>query len=240
MRIAEGNTSDTLLNWHTTCWQMDDYYTRTGSGGMVRLFCSCGYPILVSARWTGADILLILQDGQQEPTRDAESLVHCPRCHQRLMPADLTWLAPPIPPWRALLPDGRPSRDRASPGKILVVDDDEEIREVLQDVLADAGFQVQGARDGTEALKLLHREGGWVVLLDLMMPRMDGWQVIRRLQQEPALLKDSQIVLMSAGWRLDREGWTLSSAPVVASLRKPVDVEELLSLARHLSGKDGS
>lgn len=207
---------------------------------MFKLYCPCSYPIWVSARWNGSDIQLLLQDGQQEPHREAESLERCPHCHQQLTPAELTWLAPPGPPWRALLPEGRLARDGASPGKILVVDDDEEIRLVLQDILTEAGFQVQGARDGTEALKWLHREGGWVVLLDLLMPRMDGWQVIRRLQQEPGLRKDSQVVLMSAGWRLESEGPTLSSNFVVAHLRKPVDMEELLTLARQMFGKDGS
>ena len=205
---------------------------------MVKRYCPCGYPIWVSARWNGADIQLLLHDGQQEPNREAESLENCPHCHRRLAPAELTWLAPPALPWRALLPAGKQTRDGAGPRKILVVDDDEDIRVVLQEILAEAGFQVQGARDGTEALKLLHREGGWVVLLDLLMPRMDGWQVIRRLQQEPALRKDSQVVLMSAGWRLDSEESALSGSPVVAKLRKPVDLEELLTLANALAGKD--
>lgn len=207
---------------------------------MFKLYCPCSYPIWVSARWNGSDIVLLLQNGQEEPNREAGSLASCPHCHRRLTPAELTWLAPPALSWRALLPGGRLARDGASPRKILVVDDDEDIRVVMQEILADAGFQVQGARDGTEALKRLHREGGWVVLLDLLMPRMDGWQVIRRLQQEPALRKDSQVVLMSAGWRLDSEGPTLSSDFVVASLRKPVDLEELLTLARSLAGEGSS
>ena len=106
----------------------------------------------------------------------------------------------------------------------------------MQEVLADAGFQVQGAADGSEALELLRRESGWMVLLDIMMPRLDGRQVLQRLQQEPALLKDNKVVLMSAGWRLDSEGLALSSEIVVASLRKPIDLEELLALARRLAG----
>ncbi len=117
-----------------------------------------------------------------------------------------------------------------------MVDDDEDIRAALQEVLADAGFQVQGAADGSEALELLRRESGWMVLLDIMMPRLDGRQVLQRLQQEPALRKDNKVVLMSAGWRLDSEGLALSSEIVVASLRKPIDLEELLALARRLAG----
>jgi CheY-like chemotaxis protein len=208
---------------------------------MVKLFCQCGYPIWVSARWNSSDIILLLHDGQQEPKREAASLVVCPHCHRRLAPADLTWLAPPSSRWQEQTSAFEPSKAGARrQGKILVVDDDEGIRAALQEVLADAGFQVQGASDGTEALDLLRRESGWVVLLDLMMPRLDGRQVLQQLQQEPELLKDNKVVLMSAGWRLDREAPTLSSEIVVASLRKPVDLEELLALARHLAGEANS
>lgn len=140
---------------------------------------------------------------------------------------------------RALLPTLGTARDGARQGKILVVDDDDDIRLVLQEVLTEEGFRVEGARDGTEALEILHQEGGWMVLLDLMMPHMNGWQVIQRLQQKPALLKDSKVVLMSAGWRLESVGNALSSEIVVASLRKPVDLEELLTLARYLAGEVG-
>lgn len=138
---------------------------------------------------------------------------------------------------RGLLSDLGPAREGAIPGKILVVDDDEDIRAVLQEVLAEEGFRVEGARDGTEALEVLQREGGWVVLLDLMMPRLNGWQVLERLRQEPALLKDTRVVLMSAGWRLESERQAFSSEIVVASVRKPVDIDELLLLARHLAGE---
>jgi two-component system, chemotaxis family, chemotaxis protein CheY len=208
---------------------------------MVKLFCHCGYPIWVSARWNSSDIMLLLHDGQQEPKREAVSLEVCPHCHQRLTPADLTWLAPPSSRWQEQAPAFAPSKAGARRrGKILVVDDDEGIRTALQEVLADAGFQVQGAGDGMEALELLRRESGWMVLLDIMMPRLDGRQVLQRLQQEPALRKDNKVVLMSAGWRLDSEGLTLRSEIVVASLRTPVDLEELLALARHLAeGGDG-
>lgn len=204
---------------------------------MVKLFCHCGYPIWVSARWNSSEIVLLLHDGQQEPNREAESLEACPHCHQQLTPADLTWLAPPSSRWQEQAPAFKPAPASAPRrGKILVVDDDEDIRAALQEVLADAGFQVQGAADGSEALELLRRESGWMVLLDIMMPRLDGRQVLQRLQQEPALLKDNKVVLMSAGWRLDSEGLALSSEIVVASLRKPIDLEELLALARRLAG----
>ena len=204
---------------------------------MIKLFCQCGYPIWVSARWNGSDIMLLLHDGQQEPKQEGESLMVCPHCHHRLAPADLAWLAPPSLRWQKQTPAFELSKAGARRRhKILVVDDDEGIRATLQEVLADAGFQVQGAADGREALELLRRESGWMVLLDIMMPRLDGRQVLQQLRQEPALLKDNKVVLMSAGWRLDSEGPALRSEIVVASLRKPIDLEELLALARRLAG----
>jgi hypothetical protein len=63
---------------------------------MVMLYCQCSYPIWVSARWTGVDIVLILQDGQGAPDRGAPTLSTCPQCLRALMPAELHEL--PIPP----------------------------------------------------------------------------------------------------------------------------------------------
>ena len=119
--------------------------------------------------------------------------------------------------------------------KILVVDDDAEIRELLHDLLTDEGFRVNVASDGKEALDILQREGGWVILLDLMMPRMTGQQVVDRLKTDQTLLQDNKVVLMSAGWRLAREGHALKSDIVVAALPKPFEIDEVLSLLKNLS-----
>lgn len=119
--------------------------------------------------------------------------------------------------------------------KILVVDDDAEIRELLHDLLTDEGFRVNVASDGKEALDILQREGGWVILLDLMMPKMTGQEVVERLKTDQALLQDNKVVLMSAGWRLAREGHALKSDIVVAALPKPFEIDEVLSLLKYLS-----
>ena len=72
---------------------------------------------------------------------------------------------------------------------ILVVDDDDDIREVLGEVLRDAGHQVKTASNGAEALDIL-KDGGahpCLVLLDLMMPVMDGYRFLEHKRQDPAL-----------------------------------------------------
>ena len=75
---------------------------------------------------------------------------------------------------------------------ILIVDDDDGIRSVLYELLADEGFQVRTACDGAEALKILQCEGDWVVLLDMRMPGMDGRDVLRELEANPRLTAPRQ------------------------------------------------
>ncbi|HLV99389.1 MAG TPA: response regulator [Ktedonobacterales bacterium] len=184
----------------------------------MHMYCPCGAPISVSAHWTGEEIVLLLHDGSQALDRAAEPLQTCPRCHRALAPADLTWL---------------PGSGQRT---ILIVEDDDELRLLLAELLAGAGFQVRTARDGQEALVLLQREHGWVVLLDWMLPRLDGRQVLARLQTDPTLHTDAKVVVMSAGWRLEQERQTLANEMVAAWLPKPFEPEALLDLARHLAG----
>src|SRR5207245_972875 len=83
--------------------------------------------------------------------------------------------------------------------RVLVVDDDTEIRETMIDVLADAGYKAVGACDGVEALAHLRDdEDRWcVVLLDLMMPNMDG-RAFRAEQLQDPHLSPIPVVIVSA------------------------------------------
>ncbi len=119
--------------------------------------------------------------------------------------------------------------------KVLIVDDDEEIRALLQDVLQEEGYQVGTARDGQEALEVLHQEGGWVVLLDIMMPNVDGREVIRQLQTNDALRDQNKVALMSAGGRLAQERQHLSGDVVEALLPKPFDLDDVLAVVSRLA-----
>ncbi len=119
--------------------------------------------------------------------------------------------------------------------KVLIVDDDDEIRYLLQDMLREEGFQVGTARDGREALNILQRESGWVVLLDIMMPNMDGREVIRQLEENQSLLDNNKIALMSAGGRLAQERYRLDGNVVRALLPKPFDLEEVLDVVQRLA-----
>jgi DNA-binding response OmpR family regulator len=77
---------------------------------------------------------------------------------------------------------------------ILLVDDDESLRQVMTQFLAQEGYRVIAAGSGAEALRLFYSERPEAVLLDLMMPGMDGWEVCARLRE----LSDAPILLVTA------------------------------------------
>ena len=80
---------------------------------------------------------------------------------------------------------------------ILLVDDDPKALELLQEALRSAGYETQGVRSGTRALEVLSNKVVGAILLDLLMPGMDGFQVIRHVRQEPAL-RELPILIMTA------------------------------------------
>ena len=85
-----------------------------------------------------------------------------------------------------------------APGPILIVEDDLDIRSLVADQLRAAGFEVRLAANGAEGLRLVREERPSVVVLDLMMPEMDGFQVVAALLAEEAPMKDVPILVMTA------------------------------------------
>jgi two-component system cell cycle response regulator DivK len=80
---------------------------------------------------------------------------------------------------------------------VLLVDDSRDAREMYGEYLRFAGFRVVTAENGIEALAAAQAEWPAVILMDLAMPRMDGWEAIRRLRADP-LTADIPIVALSA------------------------------------------
>lgn len=109
--------------------------------------------------------------------------------------------------------------------KILIVDDDAEIRNVLQTVLEHAGHRVISAADGEEAMSQMLQYQPALVLLDLMMPRMDGLDVIRMMHEEPSL-KDVSVIAFTAlsSQLIEKELFDLG---VQGFMRKPLKIKEL-------------
>ena len=121
--------------------------------------------------------------------------------------------------------------------KLLIVDDEPGILKLLSAILTEEGFQVQTASNGQEALSVLQQEGGWVVLLDLMMPRLSGYEVLQQLRTQPQLRDANVIVLMSAGADLQEAAPLLRQGEVQALLSKPFDLLKVLTLAQQLANQ---
>ena len=112
--------------------------------------------------------------------------------------------------------------------RVLVVDDDQDIRELLVSVLEDDGYQAESAQNGREALDVLERWKADVVVLDLMMPIMDGWTFADRMHEK----WDIPIVVISAATDLKRHAGRVGAAGVVA---KPFEIESLLPVIARVS-----
>ena len=100
-----------------------------------------------------------------------------------------------------LLPRGIPP---VTNGKILIVDDSENVRSVLQLNFEYLGYRVLLARDGEEALSLLEGENPDVVVLDVMMPRQNGFQVCRKIKTDPMHADTPVVFLTAKGHKEDR------------------------------------
>ena len=87
--------------------------------------------------------------------------------------------------------------------KILVVEDERRIRELLVDILLDEGYDVIEAEDGREGLEKACSEHPDIVLLDVMMPVMDGFQVLEKLKDDPAAQSIAVIMVTAKGQETD-------------------------------------
>ncbi len=121
-------------------------------------------------------------------------------------------------------------------GRILMVEDDARMHEILRDYFEAAGYEVLSAMDGVEALALFEREPVDVVLLDIMMPRLDGWTVCRRIRQKSDVL----VVILSARSEEDDKlmGFELGADEYVTKPFSPkVLVAAVAALLRRSRGK---
>lgn len=115
--------------------------------------------------------------------------------------------------------------------RVLVVDDEEDVEQFVSMILENAGYEVQCAGDGEQALRKIETQRPDLVVLDLMMPKVNGWEVLERLHSAGA--PPPVVVILSA--LDDHERARRNGA--VASVGKPFDVGQLLATcARALAG----
>ncbi|HLG74045.1 MAG TPA: response regulator [Chloroflexota bacterium] len=106
--------------------------------------------------------------------------------------------------------------------KVLVVDDESGIRNLLVSLLEDEGYEVVAAGDGASAIRLAEQHRPGLILLDLMLPGMEGREVHRRLRELEGMAR-APIVFMSAARHLRPEGDAHTSF-----VAKPFDLDRLL------------
>jgi CheY-like chemotaxis protein/anti-sigma regulatory factor (Ser/Thr protein kinase) len=106
--------------------------------------------------------------------------------------------------------------------KILMVDDDKDIRSVITEILDQSGYEVFTAASGQQGLDLAAEILPHLIILDLMMPGLDGWTVLTKLQHKPALA-DIPVIILSGASGLEM-AMSLGAAAV---LFKPVDARQL-------------
>src|SRR5579862_22167 len=112
---------------------------------------------------------------------------------------------------------------------VLIVDDEQEIRDVLREALEDAGYTVSEVSNGLEGLAALRTaSGSCVVLLDQIMPKLDGLGLLRALQSELEVARRHAYLLLTARPRLSLPVLGAPSSIFLSQLRKPFDLDELL------------
>jgi CheY-like chemotaxis protein len=121
--------------------------------------------------------------------------------------------------------------DRAADRLVLIVDDDPDILQTLALCLSTEGYRILMASNGQEALELLKSEQPSAILLDLMMPVMDGWQFVAELDARG--MRRSPLLILSADRAVQGHAAKLRAN---GHLAKPFDLDELLGKVLELTG----
>jgi DNA-binding response OmpR family regulator len=120
---------------------------------------------------------------------------------------------------------------------VLIVDDDSQVRFLLKTILEDAGYEVDEAETGIEALKRYDPDRHDIVILDIIMPDMEGVETLRRLRtRDPSV----RVIAVSGGGRLEGEHYLkmMRGFGLQYTFPKPVDPDKLLEAVRDLSGEN--
>jgi len=124
--------------------------------------------------------------------------------------------------------------------RVLVVDDEPDVLLLCRVNLEFEGYDVVEAHDGIEALEQIRQTSPDIVLLDVMMPRKDGWQVLAEIKADPDL-KDIPVVMLTAKVQESDQirGWSTGAADYITKPFSPLSLSQVLEsvLAEGLEGE---
>lgn len=116
--------------------------------------------------------------------------------------------------------------------QLLLVDDEPGLREAVKDYLEESGFKVQVASNAREGWELMQQSTPELVISDIMMPQVDGYQFLKQLREDPRFVSLPVIFLTAKGMTSDRiQGY---QAGVDGYLPKPFDPDELIAIVENL------
>ncbi|GAB4334665.1 MAG: response regulator transcription factor [Leptolyngbyaceae cyanobacterium] len=123
-------------------------------------------------------------------------------------------------------------------GQLLLVDDEPGLREAVQAYLEDSGFTVDVASNAREGLDLARQKLPDLVITDIMMPQVDGYQFLKQLREEPQFKTLPIVFLTARGMTADRiQGY---NAGCDAYISKPFDPDELVAVVKNLLEKQAA
>ena len=131
---------------------------------------------------------------------------------------------------------------RATPGDVLVVEDDREINELVCAYAEIAGFGSRSALNGSDAVEQVRRRPPALIVLDLMLPDIDGFEVCRRVHAEAkAAGKPIPVIIILSALDGEKSKQMGRSCGAVDYLTKPFDPDRLMeAIARHASRAEGA
>ncbi len=119
--------------------------------------------------------------------------------------------------------------------KILCIEDEQEMIDLIRLILSRRGFEIQGANGGKEGLEMIRKSHPDLVLLDLMMPEMDGWEVYQQMKSDEATKGIPVIVVTAKAQSIDKV-LGLHIAKVDDYITKPFSPQELLASVDNVLG----
>lgn len=121
--------------------------------------------------------------------------------------------------------------------RVLIVEDEEHIVEALTFLLAREGFEVRARGDGAAAVEMIFRDPPDVLVLDAMLPSVDGFEILRRLRGDPGLETLPVLMLTAKGQKRDRA--VAEASGVSLFMTKPFSNDEVVEAVKRLAPPHG-